>query len=152
MTEEKQDDKQEQNQKHECKEDEYKEMAQRVQAEFENFKKRSEKDLEIQSHNYKDKIVSTFLPILDSFELAIKSSEDSNHLKGMELIYSQLYDALEELGLERIKAVGEKFNPYLHEAVLEGEGDEGRVLEEFQKGYTLSGSVIRHAKVKVGKK
>jgi len=126
----------------------------RIQAEFENYKKRTEKEQE-DFKKYSDKeLIKKLLPIIDNFELAFQNnSKNEDFIKGVELIYSQLFQILEEKGLKSIKAVGEKFDPYKHEALLiEKSNKENIVLEELQKGYTLNDRVIRHTKVKVSKK
>lgn len=131
------------------------ETLQRVQAEFENYKKRSEKDnSEFIKHANTD-LIKKFLPVLDDFELALKNCRaQDDFYKGIEIIYSHLIDALRSQGLESIKSVGKKFDPYFHEALLTEESDkeENIVLDEMQKGYMLNGKVIRHSKVKVAKK
>ncbi|MBW2999723.1 nucleotide exchange factor GrpE, partial [Candidatus Woesearchaeota archaeon] len=129
------------------------ETLQRVQAEFENYKKRIEKEsIEFKQFAAKE-VVEKLLPILDNFELALKNTkENEQFLKGMELIYSQFFSTLENLGLKRINCNG-KFDPHLHEALMSEQSDKepGTILEEFQKGYTLNNKVIRHSKVKVAK-
>ena len=97
------------------------------------------------------------LPILDSFELALKNSENhEKFVKGVELIFGQFYDILEKEGLKPIKTVGEKFDAYNHECLLTEKTDKDEedelVVEELQKGYMLKEKVIRYAKVKVKKK
>jgi len=89
------------------------------------------------------------LPVLDSFELALKESGD----KGVFLIKSQIDDVLKKHGLVAMRTLGEKFNPEFHEAVAEdkSEKESGAILEEFQKGYLLHGKVLRPARVKVAK-
>lgn len=132
-------------------------LLQRVQANFENYRKQQEKRFEeIQQMAAKGTILP-LLPLLDNFELALKNT--GNHeefVKGIELIYSQLTNLLESLGIKKIIIENQKFDPYYHEALLkvESEFPEGTILEEFQKGFTLHDKVIRHAKVKVsaGKK
>jgi len=127
---------------------------QRLQAEFENYKKYVEKSqVEFRKYAQAD-IIETLLPILDSFELALKNTTDKEKLmKGIELIYSQLYSLLEKQGIKKIEAKG-KFNPHLHEVLLKEESDkeEDTILEELQKGYMLNDKVLRHTKVKVSKK
>lgn len=143
--------------KKEQKKDELKEMKetlQRVQAEFENYRKRTEKQKEDFLKYASSGIISEMLPILDSFELAIKNKEDmENFKKGVEMIYSQLFSLLEKKGLKQIEAENKKFNPYVHEALMQEESDkeDGMVIEEFQKGYMLGDHVLRHSKVKVSK-
>lgn len=127
----------------------------RVQAEFENFKKRCDKE-NAQFRDYaKSDVVKKFLVVLDSFEMALMNTEDHKEfVKGVELIYSQLYTLLKEEGLEHIPAEGKKFDPYLHEVMLSEESDEEEdtIIDELQKGYKLKGRVLRHSKVKVAKK
>ncbi|MBI2129900.1 nucleotide exchange factor GrpE [Candidatus Woesearchaeota archaeon] len=131
------------------------ELLQRLQADFENYKKRAEKEKCDLAGYTACKLISQFLPILDSFELALKNDQDhQKFVKGVELIYSQFYSLLEDFGLTPIEAVGKKFDPYDHEVLLseKSDKDEDIVLEELQKGYKLGDVVIRHSKVKVSKK
>lgn len=131
------------------------ELLQRLQADFENYKKRAEKEKRDLAGYAACKLVSQFLPILDSFELALKNDKDhEKFVKGVELIYSQFYSSLEDLGLKPIEAVGKKFDPYEHEVLLSEKSDkeEDIILEELQKGYKLGNVVVRHSKVKVSKK
>jgi molecular chaperone GrpE len=139
--------------------DELKELLQRTQANFENYKKQSEKRiLEIQKMAAKEVILQV-LPVLDNFDLALKNTEHSKHedfIQGIELIYSQLNSMLQSNGVKEIKTNHQKFDPYLHEALMKVESDQEQdiIIEEFQKGFTLNSEVIRHAKVKIssGKK
>ena len=136
------------------KKEDYKDALQRLQADFENYKKRVEKDL-VQYRKFANAdVIRAVLPILDSFELALKNTKDQEKfVKGVELIYAQFYQMLEEQGLRPIKTAGEKLDPYKHEVLLQEESDkDGMILEELQKGYMLNDMVIRHSKVKVGKK
>ncbi|MDO8740848.1 MAG: nucleotide exchange factor GrpE [Candidatus Woesearchaeota archaeon] len=131
------------------------ELLQRLQADFENYKKRAEKEKCDLAGYTACKLVSQFLPILDSFELALKNDQDhQKFVKGVELIYSQFYSLMEDFGLTPIETVGKKFDPYEHEALLseKSDKDEDIILEELQKGYKLGDVVIRHSKVKVSKK
>lgn len=131
------------------------ELLQRLQADFENYKKRIEKEKCDLAGYTACRLVSQFLPILDSFELALKNDKDhQKFVKGVELIYSQFYSLLEDLGLKPIEAADRKFDPYEHEVLLSEKSDkeEDIVLEELQKGYRLGDVVIRHSKVKVSKK
>lgn len=127
---------------------------QRVQADFENYRKRTEKErCEFAQAACKD-IVIELLPVVDNFELALKhTSNPEDFIKGIELVYVQMQDILRKSGLEPIKSLGEKFNPGFHEALMqeESEKEKGTIIEEFQKGYILGGKVIRHTKVKVAK-
>ena len=127
----------------------------RLAAEFENFKKRTEKEkTEFVKYAHAD-IIANILPVLDSFELAFKNTNDKDKfIDGMKIVYAQLYSTLEAEGLKPIKAAGEKFDPYKHEVLMKEESDkpEDTILEEFQKGYMLSDGVIRHSKVKISGK
>lgn len=139
------------------KEQELIEDLQRIQAEFENFKKRSEKENAEFREYAKTELISRLLPVLDNLELALSNTDKEQHeefVKGIELIFSQLFTVLEDEGLQKIDAKDKRFDPFLHEALLAERSDkeEGTVLEELQKGYFLKERVIRHTKVKVAKK
>lgn len=127
----------------------------RLQAEFENYKKRIDREkTEFVKYAHAD-VIANMLPLLDSFELALKNTTDKEKLvEGIKMIYAQFYSILETEGLKPIKAVGEKFDPYKHEVLMKEESDkpEETILEEFQKGYTLNDRVIRHSKVKISGK
>ena len=132
----------------------------RVHADFENVKKRLEKEkVEFLKFANEDLILQ-ILPIVDNFDRAINSRGTSDkedpHLKGLFLIKDDLHKLLETYGVEKVKSVGEKFNPEFHEAVMVVESDdhpeEEMVLEELQAGYTMHGRLIRPASVKVSKK
>jgi molecular chaperone GrpE len=139
----------------------YKDSLQRLQAEFENYKKRVEKEKFQAKQCASAEMAKALLPVLDTFELALKSvgncgkdsCSESKIIKGMELIYSQFFSALESNGLRPIKAVGQRFDPYLHEVMLQGdtpdEKKDGIVVEEFQRGYFLNDIVLRYSKVRV---
>lgn len=123
----------------------------RLQAEFENYRKRIERDRELEKTQAKKEIILKLLGVLDNFELALKAGQTGEFAKGIELIYAQLLSALESEGLKVIPT--KKFDPQYHEALLmeENEKENGTILEVLQKGYTLKGIVIRHAKVKLSK-
>jgi molecular chaperone GrpE len=125
-----------------------------LQAEFENYKKRSERENENYSKLANEKLIKELLPAVDNFELALKNAPEKDEFyKGMELIYSELMNALNNFGVECIDCEC-KFDPYYHEVLLTEESDKenNAILDELQKGYTLNGKVIRHAKVKIAKK
>ncbi|MBT3297463.1 nucleotide exchange factor GrpE [archaeon] len=132
------------------------ELLQRTQANFENYRKQTEKRVEeIRKMASKDVILQV-LPVLDNFELALKNSEKNEEfMKGIELIYSQLVSVLENNGVKIINT-DKNFDPFYHEALMKVDSDlsENKIIEEFQKGYILNDKVIRHSKVKVssGKK
>ena len=127
----------------------------RLQAEFENFHKRTEKECCDFRKYANAKLVTKLLPVLDSFELALKNTGNNEDLKkGVELIYSQLLQTLQDSGLKKIDAINKKFDPYKHEVLLTEERadkDEDMILEEFQAGYMLENNVLRHSKVKIAK-
>jgi molecular chaperone GrpE len=128
---------------------------QHLQAEFENYKKRTEKEncefIKIANED----LIKALLPIIDNFELAFKSCRvKDDFYKGTELIYSQLIDALRSQGLKHIDCIGKGFDPYYHEVLITEESGEepNTIIEELQKGYLLHDKVIRHSKVKIAKK
>ncbi|MEK6984442.1 MAG: nucleotide exchange factor GrpE [Nanoarchaeota archaeon] len=127
----------------------------RLQAEFENFKKWNTKEKsEFVKYAHAD-IIANMLPVLDSFEIALKNTSDKEKfVEGIKMIYAQIHSILEAEGLRPIKAIGEKFDPYRHEVLMKQDSNnpEDVVLEEFQKGYMLNDKVLRHSKVKVSGK
>ena len=127
----------------------------RLQAEFENYKKWNAKEkTDFLKYAHAD-MVEKLLPVLDSFEIALKNTnEKEKFAEGMKMIYAQFHAALESEGLKPIKTEGEKFDPYRHEVLMkeESEKPEGTILEEFQKGYMLNDKVLRHSKVKISGK
>lgn len=137
------------------KEQEYLELAQRLKAEFENYKKRN---AEVMSQSFDNGVchtVSKLLPAIDSFKQAKASIVDENVLKGLDLVLNQILTAFEELGVTKIKAKGEPFDPNFHNAVLTGNEPnvpDGVILDEFQEGFILKNDrVIRHSVVKINK-
>jgi molecular chaperone GrpE (heat shock protein) len=131
---------------------ELKELLQRTQASFENFRKQTEKRIkDIHELAGKD-ILLQLLPILDNFTLALKNTENPEEFQeGIELIYSQFNKMLKDSGVEIMDTEDKKFDPFRHEALMkvESDKDEDMIIEEFQHGYMLKGTVIRHARVKV---
>ena len=126
----------------------------RLMADFQNQKKRFDKE-KADIHQYaNEKIVKNLLEVLDNFERALDATKDAdpNLHEGMELIFKQLMAALEKAGVAEIKALGEEFDPNFHNAVMMEETDEyesNKVSEVMQKGYTLNSRVIRPSMVKV---
>lgn len=128
----------------------------RLLADYENFKRRSAKDRE-EAEKFRSKaLLSDLLPVLDNFEraLAAEAENEKNEslLKGIRMVYNTLLEAVKREGLEEVKSVGEPFDPNIHQAVMQEKDDSqepGTVLQEFQKGYTLKGRVLRPAMVKV---
>lgn len=129
----------------------------RRQAEFENFRRRNERDRSEFLQYAGMEIVREIVPILDDFERARKTEcSDESYRKGVELIYQRLEDTLKKIGLEPIEvAPGTEFDPNLHQAVLRLETEEAAdnsILEEFQRGYNFKGKLLRPAMVKVAVK
>ena len=131
-------------------------MVKRQMAEFDNFRKRTEKEKASMYEIGARGIVEKILPIVDSFERGLaavpEDEKDSPFADGMEKIYRQLMTAFEQMGVKAIEAVGQEFNPDFHNAVMHVEDEEAGeniVVEEFQKGYTYKDHVIRHSMVKV---
>lgn len=127
----------------------------RLQADFQNYKKRVEKEKDDLVSIGVVSIANEILPVIDNFERALEHEGDSASFKeGMELIYEGLKNALKAKGIVELKALGEDFNPDFHQAVSMGHNDEYRenqVIEVLLKGYEYNGKVIRHAMVIVNK-
>lgn len=128
----------------------------RQMAEFDNFRKRTDKEKKQMYEIGAKDIIDKILPVVDNFErgLAAVSEEEKSHpfMEGMDKIYKQLMTTLGEAGVKPIEAVGQEFNPDFHNAVMHVEDEEvgeNIVVEEFQKGYTYRDSVVRHSMVKV---
>lgn len=138
------------------KEDTYQRML-RIQAEFENYKKRTQKEKEAERKYKSQDLVQELLPVLDNFERALKveaTEETKSLIDGITMVYNQLQDALKSQGVEVIEAEGKEFDPNIHHAVMqvEEEGIESNIIvEELQKGYMLKDRVVRPAMVKVNK-
>jgi len=128
---------------------------QRAQADFINFKRRTEQERAEVVKFANSAIIADLLPVLDDFDLALENvPEDSagtTWVDGIGLIQHKLHSALEAQGLSQIQALGQDFDPHFHEAVMFADGEEGKVVEEVQKGYMLHERVIRPTKVKVGR-
>ncbi len=131
----------------------------RQMAEFDNFRKRTEKEKEQMFEVGAKSIIEKILPIIDNFERALEmagSNEEEKQdpfMDGMEMVYRQLMDELEKAGVTPIEALGKDFDPEFHNAVMQEEGDEdqsGKVIKELQKGYMYRDSVVRHSMVCVG--
>ena len=128
----------------------------RRQADFENFRKRVERErLEFAEYAAVE-AVRALLPVLDDFERALKTeTADKDYAKGMELIYTRLLESLKKLGLEPIESKGVKFDPNLHHAIDKVacvDSAEDTVLEDYQRGYNFKGRLLRPAMVKVAVK
>ncbi len=130
----------------------------RLQAEFENFKKRNEKDWSERVKFASQQLMADLLPVLDSFDKAIEDAKNNSNAasirKGIEGLHKQLLTTLQRDGLKEISTKG-KFDPFVHEALMREEREDledGDILEVFQKGYMLNSRPIRPARVKVAKK
>ena len=133
--------------------DKYLDMARRLQADFDNYRKRTQRDAEENRKNACSSIVKDLLTVVDDLDRALASTdEDTVLVQGVRGVRSNLMKVLESNGLSEVPADG-AFDPNFHEALcmVDGEQD-GMVAEVFQKGYTLNGKVLRYAKVKVTKK
>jgi molecular chaperone GrpE len=129
------------------------ELVKRRQAEFDNFRKRAEREKsDVLEYAHSDS-VRAILPILDDFERALRThTSDKVYSRGMELIYQRLADSLRKLGLEPISTKGQKFDPHVHHAVdmvETGDVEEQTILDEYQPGYNFRGRLLRPAMVKV---
>ena len=136
--------------------DELEDKVKRQMAEFDNFRKRSEKEKSAMFETGAKSVVEKILPVVDNFErgLAGLSEEEMKQpfAEGMNMVYKQLITELEKLDVKPIEAVGCEFNPELHNAVMQVESDEyesGIIAQELQKGYTYRDSVVRHSMVAV---
>ena len=125
----------------------------RSMAEFDNYRKRTEKEKSSMYIIGAKDIVEKMLPIVDNFERGLaQAPEDDPFAEGMKMIYKQMMTAFDEMGVKPIEAVGKEFDPNLHNAVMHVEDEsvsENTVVEEFQKGYTYKDFVVRHSMVKV---
>ena len=133
--------------------DELNDRYKRVLAEFENYKKRSSKERETLYNSIVSDIVEVFLPVVDNLENALKiETQDVEYKKGIELVLKQFKDILKSKGVEEIPAMGETFDPSLHEAVSsvqDPEKNAQEIVQEYRKGYKIGEKVIRHSMVVV---
>lgn len=129
----------------------------RVAADFENYKRRQEREREEMAKYAGQQVVSNLLPVLDNFERALQvqnAQDPERFVEGIQMIQKQLLDVLTKANVEVVEAVGQPFNPEFHEAIASEVSDEvadETVLEEFQKGYIMHGRLIRPSIVKVSK-
>ncbi len=131
-------------------------LRKRNLAEFENFRKRSEKEKSTMFDMGAKSVVEKLLPIIDNFERGFAGISEEQmsdpFVSGMDMVYKQLQKALTDMGVEPIEAVGKPFDPNLHNAVMHVEDEnlgENTVAQEFQKGYLYHGTVVRHSMVQV---
>jgi len=127
----------------------------RRQADFENFRKRTERDRHEEGRRGVERLMMDLIPVVDAFDRALKAHDDpayEEYRKGMMMIRKQLFDALARHGLERIDAAGKMFDPHFHQAIERVESNEypdGYILDVFQDGYMFHGRVLRPAIVRV---
>lgn len=128
---------------------------QRERADAVNLRRRHEAEISQLRSRVKANVVQELLPVIDNFERALKhvpaDLKDNDYVKGVQAVVKQFEQTLEQMGVQRIRTVGEHFDPHLHEAVgiEEGDGEHQVISEELQAGYRLGDDVIRHAMVKV---
>ncbi len=139
--------------------EEEKDRCLRLNAEFDNLRKRTQKEKEEFIKYANEKLILELIDIMEALERGLENAKKSENkdklIEGIELIYKQFKNVLEKNGLSPIKALGEKFDHYKHEAMMQtptDECDEGTILEEFARGYILNNKVIRYSKVRVSKK
>lgn len=128
----------------------------RAQADFDNFRRRARQEKEEFAKYASQKLLEQLIPVFDNFERAVSASKENQDLdslaKGIDMIYRQMSQVLEQEGVKPIEAVGQPFNPEFHQAVMQVESEEheeGIIVEELQKGYMLKEKVIRPSMVKV---
>lgn len=135
---------------------ELQDRALRLQAEFDNFRKRTEKDRSEFAQYAGMELIRELLPVLDNFELALKTEcASKDYAKGVEMIYQRMADTFKKAGLEPIEAAGKPFDPHVHQAVerfATEDAPEDTVLSEFQRGYMYKGKLLRPSMVKVAVK
>jgi molecular chaperone GrpE len=141
--------------KEKTKSEDYLRRLQYLQADFENYRKRVEKEMSDNRQYGNQRLLSDLIIVNDELELALREAEASKEnptiTEGLNMIHKRLQSLLSKEGVEKIQSLGSKFNPDLHEAALrvESEEDEGTIVEEIRQGYTLKGKVLRPSIVKV---
>lgn len=132
---------------------EYKDIAQRLQAEFDNYRKRNNESVRIARNDGINDVVIALLPVLDNFERGIATIEDDAAKNGMELIYKQTVALLKKFDVDEIDSLGKEFDPKLHHAIAqcEEEGKNNVIVEVYQKGYKRKDKVLRPSMVKVAR-
>ncbi|MNN74143.1 heat shock protein GrpE [compost metagenome] len=136
--------------------EEHKQRLLRTQADFDNFRRRTQKEKEELGKYASAKLITELLPVVDNFERALSTTSDNaeiaSYAKGVEMILRQFEGILQAEGLTAMETVGQPFNPEYHQAIMQVESEdheEGIVVEELQKGYLLKDKVLRPAMVKV---
>jgi molecular chaperone GrpE len=132
--------------------EDYLALAQRIQADFENYRKRAAREAAVAGERARSGLVRELLPVVDNLERALASAEDGEqHLaEGVRLVHSELIAVLERNGIQQFDPSGEKFDPTEHEALsMRDEGESGLVLDVVEKGYRSNGTILRPARVVV---
>lgn len=140
-----------------AKRDEYLDMAQRIQAEFENYKRRNRTAIQDASETATDETILAFLPVLDNLERALAAANESEDVEdivtGVEMVIKQFTDLLAQMDVKAIEAVGQPFDPVYHHAVMKTDATDPQevdtVVEELVKGYMRKDKVLRYSMVKV---
>lgn len=134
----------------------YLEQLQWQQAEFQNYKKRVDREKNEIARYVKGEFIRKLLPVIDDLERSLKNQADKKEFEGFRLISDKLMQILKEEGLEEVAATGNMFDPNYHDALytqeVEDAESDGKVLEEWEKGFFFQGTLLRASKVKVGKK
>ena len=133
--------------------DEYLELARRTKADFENYRKRVDREAALAEARGRAELARKLLPVIDNLERALSAGETSNLAEGVRLVYEELSRVLSGAGIESYEPHGETFDPEWHEAMMTkpaGADEAGKVLEVLEKGYRLNGQVLRPARVVVG--
>ena len=144
--------------KERAKSEDYLRRLQYLQADLENYRKRVEKEMSDNRQYGNQRLLSDLIIVNDELELALRKAEESKEsptfTEGLRMVYNRLHNLLSKEGVEKIHALGSKFNPDIHDAALRVESDEedGTVIEEIRQGYTLKGKVLRPSIVKVAAK
>lgn len=128
------------------------ELAKRTMADLQNLRRRQEEEKSVWIKMANAELIKALLPIIDNLDRALSHMPDSadDWHQGIEMSINQLNQVMKDFGLEEIECLEKEFNPDLHEAMAQGEGEKNIILEVFEKGYRIGDRIIRHAKVKVG--
>lgn len=142
---------------HECCShgEEYLELARRVQADFENFRRHAIEDIKKARIDGQVSVIEAFLPCLDIFKEAKKTISDESVLKGVEMVENKIIDSLSNLGVKKLESIGQVYNPHYHNVIAVVKNDQLEndiIVDEYQSGYEFNGKIIRDAKVIVNKK
>ncbi|MEM2916502.1 MAG: nucleotide exchange factor GrpE [Candidatus Woesearchaeota archaeon] len=138
--------------------EDYLNTLKRLQAEFENFVKRAEKERSEIANHASERLVVKLLPVIDEFENSLKEirkTVNNDIAKGIEMIYKNFQKVLQDEGVQPIESIGKKPDPFLHEVVLTEQNnsvEDGTIIAELQKGYKMRDKVVRYAKVKIARR